>query len=355
MTEAMPNLQQISLGDLGQGRMFEQPVEWEHNWSDGEDPDERRAAITANTNRYDIEVISNFRKLRILRISSRKLNGRFPFLFNSFPLLQKLSISWCGYLKWDLEMLTGMPVLKELVCYGGNCLTGNIRSLRALKDTLEKVTINRCPNVEGNFMDLADFPHLKELDLEDYTTITGDIRDIGENDFPSLEKLVLPESVYGGRGYKFLRISDGTALTRAIHLLKKQRPALKLKYWHARLSADSPDWYERDLTGYDSTVNYPPPPFCIRFIEAGSRVGYRWTTASLGGQNPCEANWLDPEPDRESIDYEGYVEELQAIEAKVNFYRGFHQPPTEEEYHRLVEERRQIYDQLIDDYQLRRT
>jgi hypothetical protein len=53
-------------------------------------------------------------------------------------------------------------------------------------------------------------------------------------------------------------------------------------------------------------------------------------------------NWLDPEPDRESSGYEGYAGELQKIEAKVNFYRGFHQPPTEEEYHRLVEERRRM-------------
>ena len=49
-------------------------------------------------------------------------------------------------------------------------------------------------------------------------------------------------------------------------------------------------------------------------------------------------NWLDPEPDRDSSDYELYVdvEELRKM-GQVNFYRGFHQPPTEEEYHRLVE------------------
>lgn len=41
-------------------------------------------------------------------------------------------------------------------------------------------------------MDLADFPHLKELGLEE-TGVTGDIRDIGDNDFSSLE-------VYGGFG-----------------------------------------------------------------------------------------------------------------------------------------------------------
>ena len=50
-------------------------------------------------------------------------------------------------------------------------------------------------------------------------------------------------------------------------------------------------------------------------------------------------NWLDPEPDRESSDYWQYIEELQKIENEVRFYRGFHQPPTEQEYHRLLEER----------------
>jgi len=47
-------------------------------------------------------------------------------------------------------------------------------------------------------------------------------------------------------------------------------------------------------------------------------------------------NWLDPVPDRESISYEEYVEELSS---QVKLYRGFYQPPTEEEYTRLFEER----------------
>ena len=47
-------------------------------------------------------------------------------------------------------------------------------------------------------------------------------------------------------------------------------------------------------------------------------------------------NWLDPEPDRESSGYEEYIEKLRLIESEVDVYRGFHLPPTEEEYHRLV-------------------
>jgi hypothetical protein len=340
----MPNLQKIALKFLG-GR---------DKWSDGEDPDERRAAEYADWTSHDIEIISNFRKLRYLAIEDRysgALNGRYPFLFNSFPLLQTLCIDGCGYLKWDLEMLAGFPMLKELDCYCNiNSLSGNINSLRVLKDTLEKVKIRCCDNVEGNFMDLADFPHLKELDLGetavtgdirdigendfpslktlnlDETAVTGDIRDIGENDFSSLKQLTLPKGVYGGRGYEMQRISDGPDVVRAVYLFKKQRPKLKMS-WYGKLSEDSPDWYHDVIDD-----SFYSPPFYIRFVKAGSRVGYRWENTELR-LNPCEVNWLDPEPDSESSDYKEYVEELQA---QVKLYRGFHQPPTEEEYHRLL-------------------
>jgi hypothetical protein len=46
-------------------------------------------------------------------------------------------------------------------------------------------------------------------------------------------------------------------------------------------------------------------------------------------------NWLDPEPDRQSSDYEKYVKQLGKIEEKIDKCRGFYQPPTEEEYQRL--------------------
>jgi hypothetical protein len=91
------------------------------------------------------------------------------------------------------------------------------------------------------------------------------------------------------------------------------------------------------------------PPFYIRFVQAGLRVGYRWETSN---KDPCEVNWLDPEPAKESGDSEKYIVELQEIERwkyiielyeierRVDIYRGIHQPPTEEEYNRLWEERR---------------
>jgi hypothetical protein len=317
MTEAMPNLQQIAIGGLERG----------HKYSDGEDPEDRPTACTA----HDIEIISNFSKLRILNIYFTPLNGRYPFLFHSFPLLQKLSIIGCGCLKWDLEMLAGFPLLKELMCYNeahsNECLAGNINSLRVLKDTLEAVRIDSCSGVKGNFMDLADFPHLKALNLFG-TAVTGDIRDISVNDFTTLKTLELPKGVYGGRCYELQNISDGHDLMRTLYLFNKKRPNLidLFEHLHWTLMEASPEWYE-------SVDDYETPPFFIKFVKAGSRFGYRWE--SYGGDNPCEVNWLDPEPDRENSDYDEYIEELEQINSEVHMFRRFYQPPTEEEYHRL--------------------
>jgi hypothetical protein len=202
MSTALPNLQQISLRSLG----------WGHKYNDGEDQDERMAAFTANYTAHDIDIISSFRnrKLHTLKIHDAPLNGRYPFLFN-FPLLQKLSITNCSCLNWNLEMLEGLPSLKifsynERLSIKPN-VTGSLASLRVLKDTLENVQITSCCNIRGNFMALADFPLLRELNLR-FTAVTGDIRDIGERDFPALESLFLPKSVIGGIEYKFQNASD---------------------------------------------------------------------------------------------------------------------------------------------------
>ncbi len=323
MSTELTNLQQISICHPGIG----------HKYSEGEDPDEELASAISNWTTHDIEIISNFSKLRDLKIFCASLNGRYPFLFSSFPLLQKLDVSQCeDTLKWDLEMLAGLPLLKQLYCYSCPGLIGNTSSLRVLKDTLEKVTINSCWSVEGNFMDLADFPDLKELNLIE-TAVIGDIRDIGENDFSTLEFLRLPRGVYGGHCYEFRRISDGPDVVRAIYLLKKQRA--HIGNWFVCLSIDSPDRYE-----YPDRIS---PPFNIQLVQAGSRLGYQWYANPLGSYagvrgNTCEVNWLDPEPDREDSDYGKYIEELQEIERRVGFYKGFHQPPTEEEYDRLLYE-----------------
>mmetsp|Transcript_2349 Transcript_2349/g.3520 ORF Transcript_2349/g.3520 Transcript_2349/m.3520 type:complete len:411 (+) Transcript_2349:187-1419(+) len=321
MTTALPNLQQLSICSLGKG----------HKYIDGEDPNERRAAQTANYTTHDINIISNFRKLRCLDLGRTRLNGRYPFLFN-FPLLQQLKIN-CYYLKFDLDMLAGLPLLEELYCHDNQFLTGNINSLRVLKDTLEKVTISFSPRVQGNFMDLADFPRLRTLTLRE-TSVTGDIRNIGEGDFPSLKSLTLPKGVYGGTGYEFQHISDGPDIAMAVNSIKKQRPSLLIESWHASLSEDSPDWYglddEFDEYYGDDRGAFPSPPLHVRLVTAGSRVGYQWESAD--GEHPCEVNWLDPEPHRESSDYEKYIRELRVIERQVRFFRGFQQPPSRDAF-----------------------
>jgi hypothetical protein len=332
MTEALPNLQQIDLKFLRgshHGRPF--PF-YRHKYNDGEDPEEETPG-RFDYSTHDIEIISNFRKLRILDINLAPLNGTYPVLFN-FPLLEKLSIQHCFRLKVDLEMLAGgLPMLKELTCNGiiepdisKSTAAGNISSLRVLKETLEKLNLSGCVNVEGNFMDLADFPHLKELYLFD-TSVTGDIRDIGETDFSTLAQLYLPKGVYGGTGYELHRTSDARELIKALYLFKKQRPSL-LFYGHGRLSNDSPDNPFSELIiemrrNEEILSEDDEPSVRIQLVEAGPRIGCQWVSGHEDlGLDIGKVLWIDPEPDRESSDYQTYIEELREIEGAEEDYQG---------------------------------
>jgi len=332
MTTALPNLLEIRFwGDFKEGG---------HKYIDGQDPNEEKAAETANHTAYDIEIISNFRKLRFLHIFRAPLNGRYPSLFN-FPLLEHLFVYECNNLKWDLDILQGLPILKQFSCSSNRSVSGSLNSLRVLKDTLEKVNISHCPSVSGSLMDLADFPRLKELELREIN-VSGDIQDIGENDFPALETLCLPDTVYGGDYYEFQSIAKVSDFMSRIYPLAKQRDSKLLQDFHWQLSRDSPDWY-----WYDGDDDQIPPPFDFELIIISSRIGWRWKSTayfsddddSMGGGveeiNCCEINWLDPEPDRESDDYIEYIHHLDALQDEMTFYRGYYQPPTEDEYYRL--------------------
>ncbi len=176
---------------------------------------------------HDIDIISRFSKLRSLEIINPPLNGRYPALFN-FPLLQKLRMIRCYQPKWDLAMLAGLPLLKELDC---NCSS-------ALRDN-ENLDFFSCHLVEGHFMDLAGFPRLKELDLRS-TAVRGDIRNFGEGHFPALESLSHPDTAYGGEGHTLQRISDAPDVIGTLYSIRKQRSNLRLNDWHADLSKDSP-------------------------------------------------------------------------------------------------------------------
>jgi hypothetical protein len=200
MSSVLPNLQWVKIMPFMSSSNIK--------YNGGEDPDEEVAARFSQHISHDISILANFRKLRRLEFLNAPLNGRYPFLFN-FPLLQKLSIIISDGLKCDLGMLAGLPTLKELECSSGYKLTGNLRCLSVLKDTLEKVTLGRCPNVEGNFMALADFSRLKALELRN-TDITVDFQDIGNNDFPKLEELVLGRNQSVNGNIRSLRVLKDT-------------------------------------------------------------------------------------------------------------------------------------------------
>ena len=321
MSTALPNLQQIHV--CKKKRRF-------RRYSDGNDPDPVLQVAA------DIEILSSFRNLRELKIDGLWiLNGRYPALFQ-FPLLQKLTITNCDSFEWDLGMLSGLRSLKELECKDG-FITGNVSSLRSLKETLVKVHLAGGWRVQGNFMDLADFPHLENLDLT-YTAVRGDMRDIHNLDFLSLKKLSLSSEIYGAEEYKFEHISDAADVAATVSLFMKHRPAINFKCWYATLSSDSPDWYEES----PNLIEFPCPPFYIELVKAGPRWGWRWkdrrpyfTSLDI---NPCEVNWIDSEPNKNSSEYEQYVEELKEITKDLRVYKGFHQPPSEDEYLRIVKE-----------------
>ena len=331
LASVLPNLQQISVTDL----------ETEGNkYIDGEDPDEEMAASTADFVSHDIEILSNFSKLKILKFEYYPgLNGRYPFLFNSFPLLEHLTIAHCPDLKWDLEMLAaGMPLLKELFVFEGKNMTGKLSSLRILEDTLTRVDLYGCDNVEGDIMDLADFPHLKKLNL-DGTPVTGDIRNIGEHQFTKLEDMILPETVVGGMGYNFDRVLDVPDFFSAIYANQRHiLPLIQHYTWY--LSKESPDAYRT----YISNIYGPfhSPPFEICFVEGpekepAARLGWRWKCRRLDlAVSSCEINWLDPEPEVGSSKYEQYKNELSKVEGEIDLYRGYNHPPTVAEYYRLA-------------------
>eukprot|EP00985_Skeletonema_marinoi_P007725 scaffold3445_cov80-Skeletonema_marinoi.AAC.6 len=340
MATALPNLQQLLIRGLGSG---------DDKYVNGEDPDpDERMALdldrliataTVNYTTHDINIISNFAKLRVLHIEDAPLNGSYPVLF-SFPLLEILIIKNCEYLKWDLEMLQGLTLLKELDCRRNSRLTGNLNSLGALKDSLEKVRIYDSSSIMGNLMDLADFPRLQYLSLLS-TAITGHIRDICEDDFPALERLALPRTAHGGVGYEFQRISDVPIFMHTIHLLLQRIPTLFDKYWLSRafswsLSEGSPDWYDGEVDAWGNYHYHPLPPFSLQIVHAGgSRRGWSWCTFYDGPS--CEINWFDPEPS--SDDEATYFEklQLQRIEQRIDFYRGYHEPPNQQQYCRLCE------------------
>lgn len=300
------------LFDIGKSKHFEV--------ANGEDAAPSLVLSSAFGNRprpVDISCIANFHHLRYLTIHSLSLNGRYPFLFN-FSNLRSLDFYNVGRLQWDLDMLVNMPKLERVRCIRSYSLTGSLSSIRALKETLIELCLSQCPDIDGNLMDLADLPLLKEISLRGCNKIVGDIRDVRPGDFQSIESLGLPECVWGGGDLP--SIEETSDIMRAWYILKKKHPRV-FTNMRLGLSLDSPE-------RYDNNVHHSRKmPAHVEFVQAGSRLGWRWTNCVFGGA--CETNWLDPKPANPSL---RYTKELQKVADKVKFYKGFFDPPTQEEH-----------------------
>lgn len=287
---------------------------------------------------YDVSLISTFRNLRVLELKTDGLmRGRYPCLFD-FPMLETFKIEQVySKVQWDFSMLAGFPQLKELDVSIDDQIEDDISNLRILKNTLQKVKLRFCDKVSGNYMVFADFPRLTTLDLDnEMPKLCGDIRDIKSTDFPSIEDIILPYNCTFGAS-KIERIADAKDCMLAVYNLHKQIPSFPNKRF--KLAHDSQDRY--DFQGNNS---FHKPPFYIDFVKAGPRKGWRWTNCCVGGD--CEMNWFDPEPEEGSSKHEEYMSVLKfRYSNDVDFFKGFHGPPTEEEYGELVREKSSLYSQ----------
>ena len=276
----------------------------------------------------DISPIANFHHLVHLSIQTY-MNGSYPFLFE-FPQLQSLQLKHPGNLQWDLSMLKGLPKLQTLHCIKNSKLTGNLKSIRVLRNSLVNLCLSNCQEVKGILADLKDFPKLEKLNLED-TKVTGDIRNIGPQDFISMEEMDLGHNVYGGKS--FFSIREAPEIMLGWYRLKKRRPKV-LDGRQISLSQNSSEWYE-----LHNFVHKRKMPTDVEFVKAGCRLGWRWTNGYPGGS--CEIHWLDPEPHPSEDGYGEYIRAVAKIQNNIDFFHGFLVPPTEEEYRRRSAEKPQ--------------
>ncbi len=235
-------------------------------------------------------------------------------------------------------------------------------------------------------MELADFPRLKHLALTS-TPITGDIRDIGANDFKVLVGLFLPHTVYGGYGYRFQSIAEASDFMSIIYPIAKRFPLMNMSW---KLSNESPDWYfepddyhqaapplvcelvklkwysgpyyirqfsRQDYVRLDYEITLGRSPMQKIIKRKGTRFGWRWRSKfplynvwCRGENEPannylrddveneaCEINWLEPEPEIQGSDLENYNRQLRFLRNETNYFSGFYNPPTEDEFNQLYD------------------
>ena len=313
IADALPGMSSVNF-------LFSLRKSEEFKFAKGEDPlpvpepfywrDEDRPRPEDIPKPVDISSIANFCRLRNLTIEHADLNGSYPYLFD-FPNLRTLELVDIGRLRWDLDMLSGLPKLEKLRCIRAP-VTGNLKCLCVVRNSLIDLCLAGCSEVEGNIMDLADFPLLKEISLNKCNKVVGDITDIGPKDFQSIESAFtdLPNSVYGAGDLP--SIAETPKIMQAWYTLKKRNQNI-FSGRRMSLSLSSPEIY-------DNNVHHSRDmPKCVEFVSAGPRLGWRWTNAVSGGS--CEPNWIDPAPNPSDVNYDVYLEELKEIERDVDFFQ----------------------------------
>ena len=156
-----------------------------------------------------IRPVTDFAHLRSLCLDDVRLEGSHPYLFQ-MPNLEVLDIGSKEDLEWDLDMVSGLPRLKELRCHRNYRLTGSLRSLcrlsgtlthlellscdrvvgtlkdiGALRSTLVDLELRGCERVSGSLNDLRRFCHLKYFDLLG-TDVRADVSEVRAGDFAAL-------------------------------------------------------------------------------------------------------------------------------------------------------------------------
>ena len=334
LSDALPGMNAINfdftLGEtdnfeIAQGEGFDDPMD-EIEIAEVEGVENQDDPMDEHARPIDLSVLSQFHGLQRLFLKEIHLIGRMPFLFH-FQHLKTLELVWKPSLQWDLAMLSGLPSLEHLRASFNDSLTGNIQSLRGLRETLVCFDVYDSHEIEGNLHDLADFPKLEKLNLFG-TKVTGDIREIGPTDFTVIKNVQLPDGVYGG-DVVWQRVEDASVLMYARCVWKKRNPSLFTNSVCC-LSNESSDFYPG--TNADDSRD---PPFTVEIVQAGPRLGWRWRNYH---RSSCEVNWFDPEPQTEDEGYDDYLTELESIEKEVNFFRGFSKPPTRDQYQLLIQE-----------------
>eukprot|EP00984_Skeletonema_dohrnii_P010281 scaffold3999_cov138-Skeletonema_dohrnii-CCMP3373.AAC.16 len=91
----------------------------------------------------DPRYISRFSLLEHLHIDGAQMEGSYPFIFNSFGHLRTLTMKSVR-IKFNLDMLSCIPLLEEIEFSSCDELKGTLSSLDALKRTLQRIYIVGC-------------------------------------------------------------------------------------------------------------------------------------------------------------------------------------------------------------------